>query len=106
MGPYRAVADVQEDLLRLLGPVDYVGEAGGLLRRHTVVGEAALESGSLHTWRWPIASHHTVKCSHRRTVRLNHAEGCANLNNRFMEEESQVVSPKRLSIDNINVQLI
>ena len=48
-GPYRAVPDEQEDLLGLLGPTDDVGEAGGLLRRHAVVGEAALEGGSLHT---------------------------------------------------------
>ena len=48
-GPYRAVPDEQEDLLGLLGPADDVGEAGGLLRRHAVVGEAALEGGSLHT---------------------------------------------------------
>lgn len=46
---YGAVADVEEDLLRLLGAADDVGEAGGFLGRHPVVRKAALEGGSFQT---------------------------------------------------------
>lgn len=45
---YGAVPDVEEDLLRLLGTADDVGEAGGFLGRHAVVRKAALKGSSLH----------------------------------------------------------
>lgn len=47
---YGAVPDVQKDLLSLLGPTDYIREAGSFLRGHTVVWKSALESCTLHTY--------------------------------------------------------
>lgn len=46
---YCAIANVEEDLLSLLRPTYDVREAGSLLRCHSVVGKAALESSSFHT---------------------------------------------------------
>lgn len=47
---YGAVPDVQKHLLSLLGPTDYIREAGSFLRCHTVMWESALESCTLHTY--------------------------------------------------------